>query len=179
MDHGRRVVELDTLMENQIQGPIKGNEHALEKLIVLKGYPHMVGRHVDRDMAKDGCQGSRRRRGEVSARRPPASPWCRRKGAADSDIGVVAGTAGRGGGADTVQLWKGELSSPRKWRRGSPTGGVAVGWTWTAALAHRGRSSRPCEAQGAVQEGNKRLVRSSAQQTQRQRRPRTRRSRWQ
>jgi hypothetical protein len=66
VDGSRRVVELDTLMENQIQGPIKGNEHALEKLIVLKGDPHMVGRHVERDMAKDGRQGNRRRRGEVS-----------------------------------------------------------------------------------------------------------------
>lgn len=178
MDGSRRVVEIDTLMENQIQGPIKGNEHALEKLIVLKGDPHMVGRYVDRDLAKDGRQGSRRRRGEVSV---VGHPRPHRAGGKERPAvtGVVAGTAGRGGGADTVQLWKGELSSPRKWRRGSPAGGVAVGWTWTAPLAHRGRSSRPCEAQGAVQEGNKRLVRSSAQQTRRQRRPRTRRGRWQ
>jgi hypothetical protein len=57
VDEGRRVVELDAITENRIHVFIKGHEHALEKLLVAKGYTHIVERHVNHGMAKDEHQG--------------------------------------------------------------------------------------------------------------------------
>jgi hypothetical protein len=52
------VVELDTSTENRVHDPIKGYKHAPEKLAIVKGDTHIVGRHVDRGVAKDGSRGS-------------------------------------------------------------------------------------------------------------------------
>jgi hypothetical protein len=90
MDGGRRVVELDAVTEKRVHGPIKGHERSPERLSVVKGYTHTVGRHMDHGRAKDGRRESRRRRcggGTEEGRRsgrcggipyrmdPRGSPW--------------------------------------------------------------------------------------------------------
>lgn len=60
VDGVRRVVERDAVTENRVHDLIKGHECASEKLTVVKGDTHMIGRHMEHDMAKDERQGSRR-----------------------------------------------------------------------------------------------------------------------
>lgn len=51
------MVELDAVTEKRVHGPIKGHERSPERLSVVKGYTHTVGRHMDHDRAKDRRQG--------------------------------------------------------------------------------------------------------------------------
>lgn len=53
------MVELDTITENRVHDLIEGHKRALKKLIVVKGGTHMVGRHVERSLVKNGRQGIR------------------------------------------------------------------------------------------------------------------------
>jgi hypothetical protein len=41
-------LELDAVTENKVHGLFKGHKCALEKLTVVKGNTHMVGRHGNR-----------------------------------------------------------------------------------------------------------------------------------
>lgn len=53
MDEDRRMVELAAVTENKVLGPIKGHALGPKKQVVVKEDTHMVGSHVDRNMAKD------------------------------------------------------------------------------------------------------------------------------
>jgi hypothetical protein len=64
---GRRVEELDVDTENRVHDPIKGHRCAPEKLSVVKRDTHVVGRHMNRGGAKDGCRKSRCRKGEAES----------------------------------------------------------------------------------------------------------------
>jgi hypothetical protein len=55
---GWRVVDLDTVTENKVHDSIKGHYGASEKLIVVKGEAHTVGRLVECIGAKNMRQGS-------------------------------------------------------------------------------------------------------------------------
>lgn len=68
---GWRVVKLDVVMEHRVHDPIKDHKGASEKLAVVKGDAHTIGRHVDSGMAKDGRQQSRCESGHVAARKVP------------------------------------------------------------------------------------------------------------
>lgn len=50
--------EFDVVTENRVHDSIKGHERAPKKLAIVKRDTHTVGRHVDRDRAKDRCQGT-------------------------------------------------------------------------------------------------------------------------
>jgi hypothetical protein len=56
-------VELNAVMENKVHDPIKGHECALEKLVVVKGDAHTVGRPMTHDTMKVGHRGSICRKG--------------------------------------------------------------------------------------------------------------------
>jgi hypothetical protein len=53
-----RVVEIDAFTENMVHDPIKGHDRALEKLVVMKGEAHTIGRYMDHNRAKARHQGS-------------------------------------------------------------------------------------------------------------------------
>lgn len=56
-------VELNTVKENMVHDLIKRHECAPKKLAIMKGDTHTVGRHVNHCGAKEGCRGSRDRKG--------------------------------------------------------------------------------------------------------------------
>jgi hypothetical protein len=50
----RLRVKLNAIMKNRVLDLIKGYNCALEKLAVVKGNVHMVGRHGSHDTTKEG-----------------------------------------------------------------------------------------------------------------------------
>jgi hypothetical protein len=57
-------VELNADTENRVHDPIKDHECALEKLVVVKGDTHMVGRHGNHDRSR-GWHGGEGGRGDI------------------------------------------------------------------------------------------------------------------
>jgi hypothetical protein len=55
-------MELDAVMEDKVHDSIKGHESSLEKLSVMKGDAHTVGKHESRNRAKERHRGSRCRK---------------------------------------------------------------------------------------------------------------------
>lgn len=55
-------MELDAVMEDKVHDSIKGHESSLEKLSIMQGDVHTVGKHESRNRAKERHRGSRCRK---------------------------------------------------------------------------------------------------------------------
>jgi hypothetical protein len=58
----RLRMELDAFTEDKVHDSIKGHESSLEKLSVMKGDAHTIGKHESRNRAKERHRGSRSRK---------------------------------------------------------------------------------------------------------------------